>query len=762
MTDYVVAEQEIAAHVFVPLDGTPSDTGRTTLAGVWDRFRRHQEAHTSVFQALPVEFPAGLPRAPLDGSLPLAAVQSADGLDQAVLRLDQDVLNVSLLLGAAPDRTWPDLERRVERIVGPVTSARVGAVTLLLGKAPVDGADVLRPASPRPAHDTDPVRRLRMLVPAGHDNRLGAWAWSADGGPEMPPFIRYLMHTSVLRYQLAVYGRLRGDWSTSTGTAPRALIRVPFATAAGYRELSDPVEQLHAMRRCVDAAWDNALQALGRWRDTHGAEVAGTEVLDDDRALAAWFTRTLEDTVVHAELGLRQPAPPDTTAPRDTTAPDPRDLAAADTREEPGPSEHAEDDAPECNEDDEDDEDVRVLAVADEWFPANGGLSTLNRLLCAALARAGADVTVLVVTSDEEERADARDLGVRLLDTGRPGHSGREALMRRPPLPAGWVPDLIIGHGRVSGSAARAQAEDHFPGVKRLQVLHVEPEQAEWNRAARPEGDVGALVDERTTLELELCRGAWRTVAIGPRLWATLIERRRVPGFGDLGPPLRIDPGFDAGPTAQGPPPSGTVPRILILGRLKDETIKGLDIACRAVGRAVPEQSRPGRWQLVVRGAQDGQSAELHARASDWVNESAVDVSVLPYIADPRRIAQEVAGAALVLMPSRAEAFGLVGLEAVIAGVPVLVSGRSGLGMLLHATLPAEEAERVVIRVDAGRNRIEQDVDRWARVISSVMYDLPGAFVRAGDLRKRMADRMPWSTAADRVLRCRHGMDDEE
>ncbi|MGX1916066.1 CATRA conflict system CASPASE/TPR repeat-associated protein [Streptomyces phaeochromogenes] len=757
MTDYGVTEQEIVIHVFAPLDGTPRHAGRTALTEVWNRFRALQRADTPVFRSLPADFPGILSPAPLHGSLPLAAVQSADKLDQAVLRRNQEVLNLSLLLGAAPERTWSDLEQRVEEIAGPSAPAQLGAVTLLLGKTPMGGTDILSQASPGPETDTDPVRRLRLLVPAGRDGRLSAWAWSADGGPEMPAFVRYLMHFTVLRYQLAVYHRLRGDWAAATHTPPLALIRVPFAPAAGYRELVDPLEQLRAMRQCVDAAWDNARQALGNWRDAEGSALADTHVLDDDRTLVAWFTQALEDDMAHAQLGERQPSSSDAQAPADEPSastggpararevtPVPDDHTAADAQAGPAPRHRDKSKEPV----------VRILAVCDEWFPANGGLSTLNRLLCGALAAAGADVIALVVGYDEKERTDAQNLGVRLLDAERPGHTGREALMRRPRLPKGWEPDLVVGHGRVSGPAARTQAEDHFPGVKRLQILHVEPDQAEWHRTTHPDGDVGAVVDERTALEVDLCRGAWRTGVVGPRLESALVRQRWVPGFDDLGAPLRLDPGFDAVLTVQGAPPPSTVPRILVMGRLRDHPIKGLDIACRSVGRAVPEHSRPGRWQLTVRGAKDGRSGELFTQVTEWVDAPAVDVNVLPYAPDPRQIAQDVAGSALVLMPSRAEAFGLVGLEAVTAGVPVLVSSRSGLGTLLHDMLPDAEAERLVIDVDASPHRFQRDVERWTQAISSVMYDLPGSFVRAKDLRKRMADQLPWARTADKVLRC--------
>ena len=43
--------------------------------------------------------------------------------------------------------------------------------------------------------------------------------------------------------------------------------------------------------------------------------------------------------------------------------------------------------------------------VADEWFPAHGGLSTLNRQLSIALAGIGAKVTCYVLGANAEEIA---------------------------------------------------------------------------------------------------------------------------------------------------------------------------------------------------------------------------------------------------------------------------------------------------------------------------------------------------------------------
>ena len=61
-----------------------------------------------------------------------------------------------------------------------------------------------------------------------------------------------------------------------------------------------------------------------------------------------------------------------------------------------------------------DDSSPVVLAVAENWFSVNGGLSTLNRELCLHLKRAGASVYCVVpsftVTERDHARGDPRDL----------------------------------------------------------------------------------------------------------------------------------------------------------------------------------------------------------------------------------------------------------------------------------------------------------------------------------------------------------------
>ncbi|MFD1660588.1 CATRA conflict system CASPASE/TPR repeat-associated protein [Streptomyces caeni] len=703
LTARQITEQEVAVHVFVPLDGTRAEEGVASLRAMWGRFRELQHADRELYARLPVRVPDALPGPPSRGSVVVAGVQSADRLDQAILRRHREILNLSLLLGAGPDREWSGLRERLEKVVGPLGACHLGAVTLELGKAPTETPGDVDVLEPERGDDADPRRLLRLLGRAGADARLGAWAWSDGGHPEMPDFVRYLMHMTAIRHQRRTHHWLAEARAAGT-MGPLAVVRPP--DGGPDRELPSTAE-VHFIRDSVDGIWENAQRAL------EASGLDGGAVAEDDRRFASsflWWLDAFLDLLKRAGVGDPLPSP----------------------RREPG-------------------RPVRVLVVADEWFPARGGLSAFNSKLSVALARQKADVRVMVETSTPQERADAAGGGVRLIDVAQPGLTRQAALSVPPAFADGFVPDLVLGHGRVTGPAAKVLVERYFKNAGRLHFLHVEPDQAEAHKP-HAEGDLAQRAEDRTDLELRLCRGALHPMPVGPRLERALWPHLRTPEYQDLAAPVRIDPGFD-GETQATPPRPGEIPQILLLGRLEDADLKGLDIAARAVGKAASKAAGPGSWHLLVRGVPDDESEALAAQVEKWVGNSAVDVIPRRYSADPRRIKNDLARASLVLMPSRAEAFGLAGAEAIASGVPVLVSGRSGLGMLLRAQ-QSPVAARAVVDVEATRGSRKADIQTWAQSIHAVVRSPEAAFRDAAELRKAMAARYTWAAAAATVLDC--------
>lgn len=377
----------------------------------------------------------------------------------------------------------------------------------------------------------------------------------------------------------------------------------------------------------------------------------------------------------------------------------------------------------------------------------------MNRRLCIAMVERGAEVFCTVPAASEAEREEAAAYGVRLLLTQRiPGMSERESLMRRPALPGGVTPDAVIGHTRITGPAAEAQVADHFPAAVRIHVVHMEPNRIEWYKANR-EDDAAERAQRRSEQELTLAAGAHLAVPVGPRLDEWL--RRDLPPYGGVAEPHRLDPGFDllSDPDGRGVPeqrcvPEG-VPQILVMGRMEDAPIKGLDLAGQAVGRALRLSPGQPRWELLVRGAPAGQGDRLRRELERWIGHENAEVTVHPFDPDFVRIRRDLLRASLVLLPSRAEGFGLAGLEAFAMGTPTLVSGRSGLGMLLRELLQ-ERADPFVLPITDGGE--SETADRWAHRIAAVLGEREAAFARAAELRALLAERCNWAGAADGLL----------
>ncbi|MFF8941112.1 glycosyltransferase [Streptomyces sp. NPDC014864] len=394
------------------------------------------------------------------------------------------------------------------------------------------------------------------------------------------------------------------------------------------------------------------------------------------------------------------------------------------------------------------DDRLRFLVLATEWSSAHGGLSTFNRQLCTALAAAGTQVFCVVLQATPGEYEDAAAKGVRLIQAQQtPGVSDTQRLFRKPALPNGADPDFIVGHGRITGPAAH-HLGDAFPHARRLHFIHMIPDDIERLKLDRGE-DVGRLAEERQQIELELSTDAHRVVVVGPRMYNWFLRDLQARGV-DKEKVLRFDPGFDADTTQPRTPPLGAPWMTLLFGRAEDHRLKGLDLAARAFSLAQRRRAAgTTAVELLVRGAPEGESGALEKQMRDWAEDAALSVRVSPYSTQHERLAADLKAASLVLMPSRSEGFGLVGVEAIVAGAPVLVSSASGLGELLRELLSPDEAARVVVTTTRDDVR---DVTEWGHAIEAVLRDREAAFTWAAKLQSRLAGLWTWSQAVSGLL----------
>lgn len=378
-----------------------------------------------------------------------------------------------------------------------------------------------------------------------------------------------------------------------------------------------------------------------------------------------------------------------------------------------------------------------VLVIATEWESRHGGLSTFNRELCKTIAALGHRVFCLIPAASPEEIRSAAENEVTLVVASDPALSEEVRLSTHRELPNNHVPDIIIGHGRITGPAAKALAKYHSRS-RRIHFIHVAPGAIEWFKDHSTQATDRA--DDREQLEIALAKSASLVAAVGPLLlreFRTLLNtiRRDLfefrPGLGEFSKSADV--------------PSGI--QCLVVGRAEDEILKGLDIAARAIGHV--EYQDMARPVLMIRGAPQGHGDDLRRRllAAAWNPD--VDIRIRPFNPNADRVAEDLGQSSILLMPSRSEGFGLVGLEGIAAGVPVLLSDRSGLALLLSELVP-ETANTCIVKVTGD---IEIDGLVWARRIDQILRNRPAAFNRADELRKRLQSLISWKTSAAEMLK---------
>jgi glycosyltransferase involved in cell wall biosynthesis/tetratricopeptide (TPR) repeat protein len=383
-----------------------------------------------------------------------------------------------------------------------------------------------------------------------------------------------------------------------------------------------------------------------------------------------------------------------------------------------------------------------LLVVATEWDSRHGGLSTFNRDLCAALAGAGAHVVCYVPTASAEEKMSASQVEVEIVEAEKmPGTKGMALLFHPPVLPAEFVPDVVIGHDRITGAASVALVKYHYPGSKRVLFIHTSPEEIEWHKEPREDSTSAERAEERKREQLELAKGCDLVVAVGPHLTSEF--GTDLQGDGNPVSILSLTPGLPERPDNLASLPPSI--RCLVLGRVEDYQLKGLDLAAKAFGRVVANWKQGSPPKLVVRGAPVGTDAALRHRLSED-SGTELDIVIRHYTADEKEIGKDLREASLVLMPSKKEGFGLVGLEAIASGVPTLISAQSGLAETVKIHAPDLVNEWVLpVTADA--------VTKWAERIEFLLTGREGAFARVNRLREQLATKLDWKPVAAELLK---------
>ena len=343
---------------------------------------------------------------------------------------------------------------------------------------------------------------------------------------------------------------------------------------------------------------------------------------------------------------------------------------------------------------------LKVTLLASEWSSSMGGLSTINRQLATLLAKyKQLEVTLLVpeFSCSEEEKRAAKSHNVVIREAERrPGYDPLDWLSFPP---RDLVIDIVLGHGAKLGKQAQVIRESH--SCHWVQVVHTAPEELGMFKNYAKAISKG---EEKNTTEVDLCKLANLVVAVGPKLTEAYSSYlRSCQKHQDI---IQLTPGIfsDFCTTKQAEVDSDKF-KVLTFGRgdLEDFGLKGYDIAAKAI-----VELQDNSYRLIFVGAPDGKQEEI----AENLLKSGISKDLLivrKFVQSKERLKELFCEVDLCIMPSRTEGFGLTALEALSAGLPILVSGNSGFAGALR-NLPL------------GRSFVVESADtkKWAEAIKAV------------------------------------------
>ena len=312
---------------------------------------------------------------------------------------------------------------------------------------------------------------------------------------------------------------------------------------------------------------------------------------------------------------------------------------------------------------------LHVTLLASEWGSSKGALSTINRELAIQLAKFPyIKVTFFLPKCSDEDKKAAESHHITILEAKRrPGFNELDWLSFPP---RDLRIDVVVGHGVELGHQVQAIRDSHK--CKWVQVVHTDSEAIGMFKPSIK--NAISKEEKKHKIEVELCTMADFVVGVGPRLteaFNTYLSFWNKAVF-------QFTPGvFDDFADVQLTTVKRKHPSVLVFGHgdADDFELKGFDIAARSVA-ALPDA------HLIFVGVQARKQQETANRFLGF-GIPRHRLRVKSYVNSREHLRQLFCEVDLVLMPSRAEGFGLIGLEALSAGLPMIISKKSGFGEAL-------------------------------------------------------------------------------
>ena len=362
--------------------------------------------------------------------------------------------------------------------------------------------------------------------------------------------------------------------------------------------------------------------------------------------------------------------------------------------------------------------------LSSEWRSStDGDLSTINRELAIQLAKLpNVDVSVLLPNCSGEDRSSAESHNVKLIEADKT--PGLEPVLCLSSPPINHTMDCVIGHGvHLGRPIASIKRNPNYSHCKWIQVVHSAPEEDGMYKNIS-EGE------KMQKTEIQLCKMADQVITIGPKL--AEVYKRHLCGAKQEKKVFDLTPGiFSEFLEVEQATEERRTFCILVIGSgdsCEDFNVKGYDIAAKAIAELKDES-----YKLKFVCPAGGKGNILAERLlHHGISRSQLIVRSFD---DSREVLADLfCEMDLAIIPSRTEGFGITALEALSAGLPVLVSGNSGLG---------EALREVVFGSQSVVN--SEDPKDWAKAIKCVQQKKREVRLsESRSLRKKYMKKYSW------------------
>ena len=347
-----------------------------------------------------------------------------------------------------------------------------------------------------------------------------------------------------------------------------------------------------------------------------------------------------------------------------------------------------------CLQNDTEERKLRVTLLSVGWKAScNGDLTTINRELAIQMAKhPNVEVSVFLPQCSEEDKKDADSYNVKLIEAVKLG--GFEPVDWLASVPQGHAMDCVLGHGVALGRQIQLiKRNPNYSHCKWIQVVHTAPEEIGMYKSIS-EGQ------QMQQTEIELCEMADQVVTIGPKLTDAYKRQLRKQDVFNLTPSILTE----FSDVQQASEERRTFCVLLTeSGNREDFDVKGYDIAMKAIAK-LEDKSYQLRFASKERGKED-ELADKSLQCGIGRNQ----LIICSFDENRETLANLFSAVDIAILPSKTEGFGLSALEAISAGLPVLVSGNSGIAEALREVPNGSQCI-----VDS------EDPADWARAIKAV------------------------------------------